>query len=72
MATKRAGVPSSAGLPDLWLLIDGSDAHGGRVQRDLDELGHDWLELADWLTSSLRRYAARNFSSEKTVLRDSI
>jgi hypothetical protein len=28
------------------------------------------LELDVWLTRSLRRYAARNFSSENTVLRD--
>ena len=31
-----------------------------------------WLALGVWLTRSLPRYAARNFSIEKTVLRDSI
>ena len=29
-----------------------------------------WLELDVWLTRSLLRYAARNFSIEKTVRRD--
>ena len=40
--------------------------------RDLGELGRDWLELGVWLTRSLPRYAARNFSIEKTVPRDSM
>ena len=31
-----------------------------------------WLELAVWLARSLLRYAARNFSIEKTVPRDSM
>jgi hypothetical protein len=42
------------------------------VQRDLDELGPAWLELDVWLTRSLLGYAARNFSSENTVPRDSM
>jgi len=37
-----------------------------------DELGPDGLELDVWLTRSLPRYAARNFSIEKTVPRDSM
>ena len=59
-------------LPDLWLLIA---AHGA-LRRTR---GHDrwrarsrWLELGVWLTRSLPRYAARNFSIEKTVPRDSM
>ena len=31
-----------------------------------------WLELDVWLTRSLLRYAARNFSIENTVPRDSM
>ena len=31
-----------------------------------------WLELGVWLARSLFRYAARNFSIEKTVPRDSM
>ncbi len=31
-----------------------------------------WLELDVWLARSLPRYAARNFSIEKTVPRDSM
>ena len=31
-----------------------------------------WLELGVWLTRSLLRYAARNFSIENTVPRDSM
>ena len=31
-----------------------------------------WLDLDVWLTRSLLRYAARNFSIEKTVPRDSM
>ena len=31
-----------------------------------------WLELGVWLARSLLRYAARNFSMEKTVPRDSM
>jgi hypothetical protein len=45
---------------------------GVRVQGDLDELGPNWLELDAWLTRSLRRYAARNFTIENTVPRDSM
>jgi len=42
------------------------------VQGDLDELGPNWLELDVWLTRSLHRYAARNFTIENTVPRDSM
>jgi len=45
---------------------------GVRVQRDLRELGPDWLELDVWLARSLLRYAARNLSIENTVRRDSM
>ena len=45
---------------------------GVRVQCDLSELGPDWLELDVWLTRSLLGYAARNFSIENTVRRDSM
>ena len=31
-----------------------------------------WLELDVWLTRSLLRYVARNFSIEKTVSRDNM
>ena len=31
-----------------------------------------WLELDVWLARPLLRYAARNFSMEKTVWRDSM
>jgi len=31
-----------------------------------------WLELGVWLARSLPRYAARNFSIEKTVRRDNM
>lgn len=47
-------------------------ALSARVPRDLHELGPDWLELDVWLARSLLRYAARNFSKENTVLRDSM
>ena len=52
--------------------IDGVTALLAGVPRDLNELGPDWLELGVWLTRSLLRYAARNFSKENTVRRDSM
>ena len=73
MAEKRAGVPSSARAAEplahdrRLVTLDGV-----RVQRDLHELGPDWLELDVWLTRSLLRYAPRNFSIENTVPRDSM
>ena len=45
---------------------------GARIVTIVDELGPDWLELGVWLARSLLRYAARNFSIEKTVPRDSM
>lgn len=58
-------------LPDHWLMIEALEAFcDARVRCDLHELGLMRLELAGWLTRSLRRYAARNFSMEKTVRRD--
>jgi hypothetical protein len=73
MAGKRAGVPSN-------VLAAGPLAHdrqlvalcGARVVTIGDELGPDWLELDVWLAHSLPRYAARNFSIEKTVPRESM
>ena len=73
VARERAGVPSK-------LLAAGPGAHdrrlvalcGARVVTIGDELGPNGLELDVWLTRSLPRYAARNFSIEKTVPRDSM
>ena len=45
---------------------------GARVVTISDELGSRWLELDVWLARSLPRYAARNFSIEKTVPRESM
>jgi hypothetical protein len=45
---------------------------GVRVPRDLNELGPDGLELDVWLAHALLGYAARNFSMENTVRRDSM
>jgi hypothetical protein len=45
---------------------------GARVVTIGDELGPDRLELDVWLARSLPRYAARNFSIEKTVPRESM
>jgi len=45
---------------------------GVRVLCDLNELGSNWLELDVWLARSLLGYAARNFSMENTVRRDSM
>jgi hypothetical protein len=58
-------------LPDWWLLIGGSGARGARVLGDLGELGPvaRVRRLAHPLSSC---YAARNFSIEKTVPRESM
>jgi hypothetical protein len=45
---------------------------GARVVTIGNELGPPSLELGVWLARSLPRYAARNFSIEKTVPRDSM
>jgi len=45
---------------------------GARVVTISDELGRNGLELDVWLARSLPRYAARNFSIEKTVPRESM
>jgi hypothetical protein len=45
---------------------------GARVVTIGDELSPDVLELDVWLTRSLPRDAARNFSVEKTVPRESM
>ena len=73
MAGKRADVPSKllAAGPrayDRWLVA----LCGARVVTIGDELGPDRLELDVWLARSLPRYAARNFSIEKTVPRESM
>lgn len=71
VATQRAGVPSSAGAagpvaPDRRLGT--LEAYGYSAISTSSAL--PWLELDVWLTRSLRRYAARNLSKEKTVPRD--
>ena len=73
MAGERADVPSKR-------LAAGPLAHdrrlvalcGARVVTIGDELGPERLALDVWLARSLPRYAARNFSIEKTVPRDSM
>jgi hypothetical protein len=73
MARERAGVPSK-------LLAAGPLAHdrrlvalcGARVVTIGGELGPEGLELGVWLARALPRYAARNFSIEKTVPRDNM
>ena len=70
----ESGRPINArSLPDLWLLIVGSwrlSAHASA--RSVTSSVLTWLELGVWLARSLPRYAARNFSIEKTVPRDSM
>ena len=73
MAGEGADVPSqrlAAGpvAPDRRLVA----LCGARVVTISDELGSRWLELDVWLARSLPRYAARNFSIEKTVPRESM
>ena len=63
--------PSS--LPDPWLLIVGSwRSVAARVCAISTSSVPTWLALGVWLTRSLPRYAARNFSIENTVPRDSM
>ena len=70
---EESGRPIIRGsLSDLWLLIMGpwrSTAHAW--SRSMTS-SVPWLELGVWLTRSLPRYAARNFSIEKTVSRNSM
>ena len=73
MAGESAGVPSSklaAGplAPDRRLVA----LCGARVCAIVASSVPTWLALGVWLTRSLPRYAARNFSIEKTVPRDSM
>jgi hypothetical protein len=73
VARERAGVPSkllAAGpvAHDRWLVA----LDGARVVTIGDELGSERLELDVWLARSLPCYAARNFSIEKTVPRESM
>jgi hypothetical protein len=59
-------------LPDLWLLIVGSWRFASHAWSRSVTSSVTWLELDVWLARSLPRYAARNFSIEKTVPRDSM
>ena len=69
---EESGRPIIGGsLPDPWLLIVGPvPLHGRGDDRASSVL--TWLELGVWLARSLPRYAARNFSIEKTVPRESM
>ena len=62
----------SCSLPDLWLMIVRVAALRGARDGAIVARSVSWLELDVWLTRSLLRYAARNFSIEKTVPRDSM
>ena len=69
---RRGGRPIKRGaLPDLWFLI-ARGARGARVVRNRRRTRSRRLELDVWLTHPSPRYAARNFSIEKTVPRDSM
>src|SRR5439155_7408491 len=53
-------------LPNLWLMIVGSWRLATHAwSRSVTSSVPTWLELGVWLTRSLPRYAARNFSIEK-------
>jgi uncharacterized protein (DUF983 family) len=63
----------SCSLPDLRLMIVGSWRSGAHAwSRSVTSSVPTWLELDVWLARSLPRYAARNFSIEKTVPRESM
>ena len=70
----ESGRPIIGGsLPDLWLMIVGSWRSAAHAwSRSVTSSVPTWLELDVWLARSLPRYAARNFSIEKTVPRDSM
>jgi hypothetical protein len=58
---------------DLWLMIVGSwRSPAPAWSRSVTSSVLSWLELSVWLTRSLLRYVARNFSIEKTVPRESM
>ncbi len=59
-------------LPDLWLLIGGSGRLVAHACLAIGASSVPWLELDVWLIPPSPRYAARNFSIEKTVPRDSM
>jgi hypothetical protein len=60
-------------LPDRWLMIVGSWRSAAHAwSRSVTSSVLTWLELGVWLARSLPRYAARNFSMEKTVPRDNM
>jgi hypothetical protein len=53
-------------------MIDGSWRLTAHACEAISSSSVPWLELDVWLARSLLRYAARNFSSENTVLRDNM
>jgi hypothetical protein len=54
-------------------MIDGAGRSAAYVDRAiLASSVSSWLELDGWLARSLLRYAARNFSMQNTVRRDSM
>ena len=59
-------------LPDLWLMIGGSWHSAAHAWSRSVTSSVTWLELDVWLARSLPCYAARNFSIEKTVPRESM
>ena len=62
----------SCSLPDLWLMIVGSWRSAAHAWSRSVTSSVTWLALDVWLARSLPRYAARTFSIEKTVPRDSM
>ena len=69
----ESGRPIIGGsLPDVWLLIVGSWRLAAHAWSRSVTSSVPWLALDVWLARSLPRYAARNFSIEKTVPRDSM
>jgi hypothetical protein len=74
VAGERAGVPSNAlAAGTSGLMIVGSwRSPTPAWSRSVTSSVLSWLALGVWLTRSLPRYAARNFSIEKTVPRESL
>ena len=59
-------------LPDLWLMIGDSWRLAAHACGAISTSSVTWIELDVWLTRLPSRYAARNFSIENTVPRDSM
>jgi len=59
-------------LPDHRLMIEALVGSVPHAVRAISTSSVPWLELGVWLTRSLPRYAARNFSIENTVPRASM